>query len=64
MTKQRAVKVFYNYSGCCGYEDLVRALSNGWVVKRMDQLYNYEGKAVSNVYILEKEVEVERTTHD
>lgn len=54
--KQRAVKVFYNYSGCCGYEDLVRYLSNGWVVKRMDPLYNYEGKAVSNVYILEKEV--------
>ena len=57
MTKQRAVKVFYNYSGCCGYEDLVRYLSNGWVVKRMDPLYNYDGKAVSNAYILEKEVD-------
>lgn len=55
-TKQRAVKVFYNDNGCWGYTDLVRALSNGWFVTRMDQLYNHEGKAVSNVYILEKEV--------
>lgn len=56
-TKQRAIKIFYNNNRCWGYEDLVKALSNGWVVKRMDQLYNYEGKAVSNVYILEKEVD-------
>nr|UVX65438.1 MAG: hypothetical protein [Bacteriophage sp.] len=57
MIKQRAVKVYYNGNGCWGYEDLVRVLSNGWIVKRMDPLYNYEGKAVSNVYILEKEVD-------
>lgn len=57
MTKQRAIKIFYNNNGCWGYEDLVGALSNGWVVKRMDPLYNYEGKAVLNVYILEKEVD-------
>lgn len=57
MIKQRAIKVFYNYNGCWGYEDLVKALSNGWVVKRMDPLYDYQGNAVSNVYILEKEVD-------
>ena len=40
-----------------GYNDLVNALNNGWVVKRADPLYNYLGNAVSNVYILEKEVD-------
>ena len=55
MIKQRAVKVFYNNNGCWGYEDLTKALSEGWLVKRADPLYNYEGKAVSNVYIIEKE---------
>ena len=53
-TKQRAVKVYYNGNGCWGYDDLVKALNDGWFVKRMDPLYNYDGKAVSNVYILEK----------
>lgn len=55
-TKQRAVKVYYNGNGCWGYDDLIKALREGWFVKRMDHLYNYDGKAVSNVYILEKEV--------
>lgn len=55
MIKQRAIKVFYNYNGCWGYEDLVKALNNGWIIQRMDPLYNYKGDAVSNVYILEKE---------
>lgn len=55
-TKQRAVKVYYNGNGCLGYDDLTKALREGWFVKRMDHLYNYDGKAVSNVYILEKEV--------
>lgn len=56
-TKQRAVKVYYNGNRCWGYDDLTKALREGWFVKRMDHLYNYDGKAVSNVYILEKEVE-------
>lgn len=56
-TKQRAVKVYYNGNGCWGYDDLTKALREGWLVKWMDHLYNYDGKAVSNVYILEKEVE-------
>ena len=29
----------------------------------MDQLYNHEGKAVSNVYILEKEVDKQNDWH-
>lgn len=62
--KQRAIKIFYNNNGCWGYEDLIKALSEGWLVKRADPLYDYLGNPVSNVYILEKEVEVERTTHD
>ena len=56
-TKQRAVKIHYNGNGCWGYDDLVKALREGWFVKRMDHLCNHEGKEVSNVYILEKEVE-------
>lgn len=56
-TKQKAIKVFYNYNGCWGYDDLIKALNKGWLVVRMDPLYNYEGKVVSNVYILEKEVD-------
>lgn len=55
-TKQKAIKVYYNYTGCWGYDDLIKELSDGWLVKRMDPLYNYEGKAVANVYILEKEI--------
>lgn len=57
MIKQRAIKIYYNDNGCWGYNDLVNALNNGWVVKRADPLYDYLGNAVSNVYILEKEVD-------
>lgn len=54
-TKQRAIKVFYNNYGCRGYEDLLKALNDSWLVKRMDYLYDYDGAVRSNVYILEKE---------
>lgn len=57
MIKQRAIKIYYNDTRCCGYNDLVNALNIGWVIKRADPLYNYQGNAVSNVYILEKEVD-------
>lgn len=57
MIKQRAIKIYYNDNGCRGYNDLVNALNNGWVVKRADPLYDCLGNAVSNVYILEKEVD-------
>lgn len=33
MIKQRAIKIYYNDNGCLGYNDLVNALNNGWVVK-------------------------------
>lgn len=56
-TKQRAIKVYYNNTGCWGYDDLIKALSEGWLVKRMDHLYDMAGKVASNVYILEKEYE-------
>ena len=56
-TKQRAIKVYYNNNGCWGYDDLIKALSEGWLVKRMDHLYDRTGKVASNVYILEKEYE-------
>lgn len=57
MIKQRSIKIGYNYNGCYGYDDLVNALRNDWIVKRADPLYDYRGNAVSNVYILEKEVD-------
>lgn len=55
--KQRAIKIFYNSYGCRGYDDLLKALNNGWLVKRMDPLYDCDGSIRSNVYILEKEDE-------
>jgi hypothetical protein len=57
MIKQRAIKIYYNNNRCWGYDDLVNALNIGWVVKRADPLYDCLGNAVSNVYILEKEVD-------
>lgn len=57
MIKQRAIKVYYNDNRYWGYNDLINALNNGWVVKRADPLYDCLGNAVSNVYILEKEVD-------
>lgn len=55
-TKQKAIKIFYDRYGCDGYNDLVKALNDGWIVKRMDHLYNNNGMVKSNVYIVEKEV--------
>lgn len=55
--KHRAIKVFYNNYGCQGYDDLLKALNNGWLVKRMDHLYGRDGNVCSNVYIVEKEIE-------
>lgn len=54
-TRQKAIKLFYNRYGCQGYTDLVESLNKGWVVKRMDYLYDSDGTIRSNVYILEKE---------
>lgn len=54
-TKQKAIKLFYNMYGCQGYTNLVEALNKGWVVKRMDYLYDSDGTIRSNVYIVEKE---------
>lgn len=44
-TKQRAVKIHYNGNGCWGYDDLVKALREGW--KRTVML-NYE--VLANMY--------------
>lgn len=58
--KQRVIMLSENrYGGFSGigYNNLVDALNDGWIVKRMDYLYNHNGNIASNLYILEKEDE-------
>lgn len=45
--------------GRCGgierYADLVNKLNEGWVVNRVDYIYNSAGHPTHTIYILEKE---------
>lgn len=57
--KQRAIRVSAcrtRYGGFefVNYEHLINSLDEGWIVNRMDYLYDNNGKIVSNLYILEK----------
>lgn len=42
--KKRAIKVHCNSNGWWGYDDLVKAIEDGWCVERMDYLYDVWGK--------------------
>lgn len=45
------------YGGVDGYADLANKLNDGWMVNRVDYVYNNAGQPVRAIYILEKEVE-------
>lgn len=57
-TKQTSIVLCIGrYGGIERYADLSNQLSNGWLVNRVDYIYNNAGQPVRAVYILEKEVE-------
>lgn len=54
--KQCVIVISTNrYGKLYNYDSLVKALNDGWIVKRMDYLYTDNGKISDNAYILEKE---------
>lgn len=54
--KQTAVKICFGRYGLEGYTDLVNKLSQGWLVSRVDGIYNNAGNQTRTIYILEKEI--------
>ena len=55
--KQTAVKICFGRYGLEGYGDLVDKLNKGWLVKRVDGIYNNVGQQTRTIYILEKEMD-------
>lgn len=55
--KQTAVKICFGRYGLEGYGDLVDKLNKGWLVKRVDGIYNNVGQQTRTIYILEKEIQ-------
>ncbi len=53
--KKRAIKVHCNSNGWWGYDDLVKAIEDGWCVERMDYLYDVWGKIHAQLYVLKIE---------
>lgn len=53
--KQTAVKICFGRYGLEGYDDLLDKLNEGWLVKRVDGIYNNAGNQTRTIYILEKE---------
>lgn len=57
-TKQIAIRLYIGrYGGVDGYSDLANKLNDGWVVNRVDYIYNSAGQPTHTIYILEKETE-------
>lgn len=55
--KQTAVNICFGRYGLEGYGDLVDKLNKGWLVKRVDGIYNNVGQQTRTIYILEKKVD-------
>lgn len=55
--KQTAVKICFGRYGLEGYGDLVDKLNEGWLVSRVDGIYNNASNQTRTIYILEKETE-------
>lgn len=58
--KQRAIRISAcrsRYGGVefINYDQIIKSLNEGWIVSRMDYLYNQHNEIVANLYILEKE---------
>lgn len=57
-TKQTSVVLCIGrYGGIENYADLTNKLNDGWVVNRVDYIYNNAGQPTRALYILEKEIE-------
>ena len=55
-TKQMSIVLCIGrYGGIERYADLVNKLNEGWVVNRVDYIYNSAGHPTRTIYILEKE---------
>ena len=57
--KQRAIRISActsRYGGVefINYDQITKSLNEGWIVSRMDYLYNQNNEIVANLYILEK----------
>lgn len=54
--KQIAIGLYIGRcGGVDGYADLANKLTYGWVVNRVDYIYNSAGQPIRTIYILEKE---------
>lgn len=57
-TKQTSVVLCIGrYGGIENYAYLTNKLNNGWVVNRVNYIYNNDGQPTRALYILEKEIE-------
>lgn len=56
-TKQTSIVLCIGRYGLENYANLINKLNNGWLVNRVDYIYNNAGNPTRAVYILEKEVE-------
>lgn len=56
-TKQMSIVLCIGRYGLDNYANLTNKLNNGWLVNRVDYIYNNAGNPTRAVYILEKEID-------
>lgn len=56
-TKQMSIVLCIGRYGLENYAKLTNELNNGWLVNRVDYIYNNAGNPTRAVYILEKEID-------
>lgn len=54
-TKQTSIVLRIGMYGVDNYANLTKKLNDGWLVNRVDYIYNNAGQPVRAIYILEKE---------
>lgn len=54
-TKQTSVVLCIGRYGVDNYANLTKKLNDGWLVNRVDYIYNGAGQPTRTMYILEKE---------
>lgn len=54
-TKQTSVVLCIGRYGVDNYANLTKKLNDGWLVNRVDYIYNGAGQPTRAIYILEKE---------
>ena len=55
--KQTSIVLCIDRYGLNNYANLIKKLNDGWLVNRVDYIYNNAGQPVHAVYIIEKEDE-------